>query len=141
MSTPESPTHIFISQFRSSCGKLWALERFETPPTTYPYLWNVRLRTRQSRGVGAGSNFQGHEDAERAMKPSSGVDLTHIEPLNENLNKCWFWHLQNCVLIRMISSRVVEDEWANITRTQGSGVGSEGPTTSRALNTCLVCCI
>lgn len=69
MSTPESPTHIFISQFRSSCGKLWALERFETPPTTYPYLWNVRLRTRQSRGVGAGSNFQGHEDAERAMKP------------------------------------------------------------------------
>ena len=37
----------------------------------------------------------------------------------------------------MIASRVVEEEWANITRTQGSGVGSEDPTTSRALNTAL----
>ncbi|KAI0059088.1 hypothetical protein BV25DRAFT_1809609 [Artomyces pyxidatus] len=59
-------------------------------------------------GAGAGPNFQGHKQAARTLKETSGVvegrpgiiESTNIDPLNENSNK--------------------DDGWANATRTPGS---------------------
>ncbi|KAF7796757.1 hypothetical protein EIP86_007940 [Pleurotus ostreatoroseus] len=50
-------------------------------------------------GAGAGPNFQGHKDAERAFKQTAGVvegrpgiiESTNIDPLNENSNEDDGW--------------------------------------------------